>query len=98
MINSFKEKPKGDGNWINGGFMVCEPQVLDYIDSNRNDIIFEREPLENLAKDGMLNAYKHHGFWHSMDTLKDKNDLTYMWQNNLAPWALWMKSKEVLSV
>lgn len=96
-INSFTEKPQGDGNWINGGFMVCEPQVFDYIDSNRNDVIFEREPLENLAKTGQLNSYKHRGFWYPMDTLKGKNDLTEMWETKTAPWAKWLK-KEVVNV
>lgn len=91
-INSFQEKPDGDGNWINGGFMVLEPEVFDYIDNNDN-VIFEREPLENLAKDGCLNAYKHSGFWRPMDTLKDKNDLTKMWQDGTAPWALWAKNR-----
>lgn len=90
-INSFQEKPQGDGSWINGGFMVCEPEVFDYIESNRNDVIFERSPLENLARDGQLNSYKHRGFWYPMDTLKGKNDLTEMWQNGTAPWALWAK-------
>lgn len=89
-INSFQEKPDGDGNWINGGFMVCEPQVFDYIQEG-DKTIFERAPLENLAKDGQLNAYKHKGFWRPMDTLKDKNDLTEMWQTEQAPWALWTK-------
>lgn len=94
-INSFTEKPQGDGNWINGGFMVCEPQVFDYIEENSNDVIFERTPLENLAKDSQLNAYKHFGFWRPMDTLKDKNDLTAMWQNNSAPWALWIGERNL---
>lgn len=89
-INSFQEKPDGDGNWINGGFMVCGPQVFDYIQEG-DKTIFERAPLENLAKDGQLNAYKHKGFWRPMDTLKDKNDLTEMWQSEQAPWALWTK-------
>lgn len=89
-IKSFKEKPEGDGNWINGGFFVCEPQVFDYI-KDGDSTIFERAPLENLAKDNQLNAYKHSGFWRPMDTLKDKNDLTEMWMNNKAPWALWLK-------
>ena len=88
-INSFKEKPQGDGNWINGGFMVCEPEVFNYIKDNSEDVVFEKEPLENLANDGQLNAYKHRGFWHPMDTLKCKNDLTEMWQNLSAPWAVW---------
>ena len=90
-INSFTEKPQGDGNWINGGFMVCEPEVFDYIDAKRDDVIFEREPLENLASEGQLNSYKHQGFWFPMDTLKGKNDLTEMWLTGQAPWAMWMK-------
>ncbi len=96
-IKSFLEKPQGDGNWINGGFMVCEPQVFDYIEPNRNDVIFEREPLERLAKDGMLNSYKHNGFWHPMDTLKCKTELTEMWLKGKAPWAVWL-NKEVVNV
>lgn len=90
-INSFAEKPKGDGNWINGGFMVCEPQVFDYIEQDRDDIIFEHKPLEKLAKDGQLNAFKHNGFWFPMDTVKGKADLTEMWQSDNAPWAIWQK-------
>lgn len=88
-ILSFKEKPKGDGSWINGGFFVCEPEVLDYIDDTPQ-CVFEKEPLENLAIDSQLNAYKHNGFWRAMDTLKDKNDLTEMWVTGNAPWALWL--------
>lgn len=89
-IQSFKEKPEGDGAWINGGFMVCQPEVFDYIAEGKTDVIFERTPLEKLAEDGQLNSYKHDGFWRPMDTLKDKNDLTDMWQNNQAPWAVWL--------
>lgn len=89
MITSFMEKPMGDESWINGGFFVCEPEVFDYI-KDGDSTIFERAPLENLAKDKQLNAHKHRGFWRPMDTLKDKNDLTYMWQNNQAPWAIWL--------
>lgn len=96
-INSFKEKPDGDGNWINGGFMVCEPQVFDYI-TEGDSTVFERTPLENLAKDGQLNAYKHKGFWRPMDTLNDKNQLTQMWTENRAPWAVWQGKKEVVNV
>lgn len=95
-INSFCEKPKGDGNWINGGFMVCEPQVFDYI-KDGDSTIFEKAPLENLANDGHLNAYKHRGFWYPMDTLKGKNDLTEMWQSGKAPWAKWL-NKEAANV
>ena len=96
-INSFQEKPDGDGNWINGGFMVCEPQVFDYI-KDGDSTIFERAPLENLAREGQLNAYKHKGFWKPMDTLNDKNQLTDMWIKNEAPWAKWLQSKEVVNV
>ncbi len=96
MITSFMEKPKGDESWINGGFFVCEPEVFDYIPKG-DDVIFERAPLENLAKDHKLNAYKHDGFWRPMDTLKDKNDLTEMWENDKAPWAVW-QNREVAHV
>lgn len=88
-INTFQEKPQGDGSWINGGFMICEPEVFNYIEANRSDVIFERTPLENLAKDGQLNSYKHRGFWYPMDTLHGKNQLTEMWMTETAPWALW---------
>lgn len=94
MITSFMEKPKGEESWINGGFFVCEPEVFDYIPKS-DDVIFERAPLENLARDGQLNAYKHCGFWRPMDTLKDKNELTEMWQNDSAPWAVWNKNEAV---
>lgn len=87
-INTFSEKPIGDGNWINGGFLVCEPQMFDYIPDG-DDVVFEQKPLEQLAKDGQLNAFKHGGFWRPMDTLKDKNDLTKMWLGHCAPWAIW---------
>ncbi len=97
MITSFMEKPKGEESWINGGFFVCEPEVFDYIPQG-DDVIFERTPLETLARDGQLNAYKHYGFWQPMDTLKDKNDLTELWRNDKAPWAVWQKKKEVLHV
>lgn len=88
MITSFMEKPKGEESWINGGYFVCQPEVFDYI-KDGDETIFERAPLENLARDNQLNAYKHTGFWRPMDTLKDKNDLTQMWQNSTAPWAVW---------
>ncbi|MFA7658002.1 MAG: glucose-1-phosphate cytidylyltransferase [Candidatus Gastranaerophilaceae bacterium] len=94
-ITSFMEKPKGDESWINGGFFVLEPQIFDYID-DREDVFFEREPLENLARDGQLNAFKHYGFWHAMDTLKDKADLTNLWNNGSAPWAAWTHGVERL--
>jgi len=86
-ISSFLEKPKGDGAWINGGFFVCEPSVLDYIESDKT--IFERDPLENLAKAGELFSFKHEGFWKCMDTLRDKNQLNEMWAEGKAPWKRW---------
>lgn len=87
-VKSFQEKPKGDGNWINAGFFVCEPKVLDYID-NDDTIIFEREPLEKLANDNELYMYKHHGFWKPMDTLRDKTQLEELIVAETAPWIKW---------
>lgn len=89
-VNSFMEKPQGDGSWINGGFFICEPEVFDYIPEG-NDIMLEKEPLEKLAKENQLNAYKHNGFWQPMDTLRDKTYLTDIWSKKQAPWAVWMK-------
>lgn len=86
-ITSFLEKPKGDGAWINGGFFVCDPSVIDYIADDSTT--FEKEPLEKLAKDGELFSYKHDGFWKCMDTLRDKNQLNEMWTNNKAKWKSW---------
>lgn len=86
-IKSFIEKPKGDGNWINGGFFVLEPSVIDLIKDD--SIIWEREPLEKLVSDGELAAYHHTGFWKPMDTLRDKIDLNAMWETGKAPWKLW---------
>jgi len=86
-ISFFKEKPAGDGNWINGGFFVLEPSVFDYIENDST--IWEREPLENLANEGRLSAYKHDGFWHPLDTLRDKNYLQKLWEDGKAPWKLW---------
>lgn len=87
-ILSFKEKPQGDGAWINGGFFVCEPDIFNYLKDDINCIL-EKEPLENLANDNELNAYKHSGFWRPMDTLRDKKELTEMWMTGKAPWAIW---------
>jgi len=86
-ISSFKEKPKGDGSWINGGFFVCKPNVLDYIDGDSTT--FEQDPLVNLAADGELMSYKHDGFWECMDTLRDKTKLCELWDQNKAPWKVW---------
>ena len=87
IVNEFVEKPEGDGNWINAGFMVCEPEVLDLIKDDST--IFERYPLETLAKKGELGAFKHDGFWHCMDTLRDKIALNKLWEDNEAPWMIW---------
>ena len=87
-VLSFQEKPKGEGGWINGGFFVLQPEIFDYI-PNRDDAIWEQEPLKQLASEGQLNAYMHHGFWHCMDTLKDKDELNKMWAENNAPWKVW---------
>ena len=84
--------PLGDDAWINGGFFVLEPEVFNYINPSDNTV-FEKEPLETLAKDGQLNAYRHDGFWCAMDTLRDKNILTDMWNSDTAPWALWKKGE-----
>ena len=87
QVKNFMEKPKGDGSWINGGFFVCEPKVLDYI--ARDNTIFERQPLEKLAKEGEIFTYQHQGFWKCMDTLRDKVELEKMWNNGETPWKLW---------
>lgn len=87
-VSSFMEKPRGDGSWINGGFFVCEPKVLDYIQEG-DRTVWERAPLENLSKSQELFAYKHHGFWKPMDTLNDKKILNEMWDTNRALWKTW---------
>jgi glucose-1-phosphate cytidylyltransferase len=86
-VQSFQEKPAGDGSWINGGFFVLEPDMLGQIAGDST--IFEREPLERLARDGQLIAYKHDGFWHAMDTLRDKIHLEALWEAGTAPWKVW---------
>ncbi|KAF0226224.1 MAG: glucose-1-phosphate cytidylyltransferase [Erysipelotrichaceae bacterium] len=86
-IERFKEKSLEDGGWINGGFMVLQPEIFNYIIDDST--IFERDPLEALVKNGQLNAYKHHGFWQCMDTLRDKELLERLWNNDTAPWKKW---------
>lgn len=86
-ITDFVEKPAGDGNWINGGFMVCEPEILNYIEDDFT--VFEQDPLKKLASQNVTNAFKHYGFWQCMDTLRDKFLLNQMWEENKAPWKLW---------
>ncbi len=85
-VSSFIEKPRGDGAWINGGFFVLEPGIFKYIKDD--SVIWEHEPLEKLAKDDQLNAYKHNGFWKCMDTLRDKVELDQLWNAGNAPWKL----------
>ena len=86
-VVSFLEKPKGDGAWINGGFFVCQPEVFAYLTNDKT--VFEQEPMEKLAKNGNMMAFKHEGFWRPMDTLKDKNDLNALWNQHQAPWKVW---------
>ncbi len=87
IVDVFKEKPKGDRSWVSAGFFVLEPKVFDYIGDD--DTSFEKEPLENLSKDRELVAYKHFGFWHPMDTVRDKDHLETLWQSGKAPWKIW---------
>jgi len=87
LVASFREKPEGDGGWINGGFFVLSPEVLDYVAGD--DTVWEREPLERLAKERSLAAYLHRGFWQPMDTLRDKNHLEEVWATGRAPWKTW---------
>ncbi len=87
-VLEFKEKPKGDGSWINAGYFVCQPEVFDYI-TEGDSTVFEQAPLKNIAKDGQLLTYKHDNFWMPMDTLRDKMKLNKMWADNSAPWKTW---------
>jgi glucose-1-phosphate cytidylyltransferase len=86
-VDHFLEKPDGDGSWVNGGFFILSPKVLDYIDGD--DTVWEAAPLERLSREGKLSAYKHRGFWQPMDTLRDKNQLDGLWQSGNAPWKIW---------
>lgn len=88
-IKSFKEKPKGDGSWINGGFFVLEPGIFDYLPENDDTCVWERAPMEKLANDGQMTAFKHEGFWKPMDALRDKNQLEELWASGKAPWKVW---------
>ena len=87
IVTKVTEKPKGDNSWINGGFFVLEPAIFDFIKGD--DTIWEREPLETIAKKGELAAFKHKGFWHAMDTLRDRNELNDLWKSGTAPWKVW---------
>lgn len=86
-VRSFLEKPQGDGGWINGGFFVLSPQVMNYIEDDQ--VVWERQPLQHLAAEGQLRAYLHHGFWQPMDTLREKNLLEELWAGGQAPWKTW---------
>jgi len=88
QVSMFKEKPKGDGSWINAGYFICQPEVFDYI-GNGDSIVFEQDPLIKLAEDGQVYTYKHRGFWMPMDTLRDKIYLNEMCENNNATWMVW---------
>lgn len=88
QITQFLEKPEGDGAWINGGFFICEPGVFNYL-KDGDATVFEREPLESLARDGQLYAYRHYGFWKCMDTLRDKVQLNKLWETAQAKWKIW---------
>ncbi|HRD75895.1 MAG TPA: glucose-1-phosphate cytidylyltransferase [Hyphomicrobiaceae bacterium] len=87
VVRRFVEKPRGDGSWINGGFFVLSPKVIDYIVADSTT--WEREPLERLAAEGQLAAFQHSGFWHPLDTLRDKNYLEELWTTGKAPWRVW---------
>ena len=86
-VQAFQEKPQGDGGWVNGGFFVLEPSVLDRIEGDHT--LWEQAPLASLARDGQLAAYKHHGFWQPMDTLRDRQHLEELWASGKAPWKVW---------
>jgi glucose-1-phosphate cytidylyltransferase len=86
-VQGFAEKPQGEGGWINGGFFVLSPKAIDYIEAD--ETYWEIEPMQQLSKEGQLNAYKHHGFWQPMDTLREKRHLEDLWASGRAPWKIW---------
>ena len=86
-VRGFMEKPRGDGGWINGGFFVLSPKVLDYIEGDATS--WEAEPMRRLAAEDQLRAFEHHGFWQPMDTLRDKTQLEELWASGRAPWKVW---------
>jgi glucose-1-phosphate cytidylyltransferase len=88
-VLNFKEKPKGDGKWINGGFFVLKPEVFNYLAGDMDDVMWEDAPLEKLSKDQQLNAFRHQGFWKCMDAMRDKLELESLWQSNEAKWKVW---------
>lgn len=88
-INAFEEKPEDSGTWINGGFFVIEPGIKDYLPQDADDIMWERDPMDRLAKDGQIAAYRHHEFWKCMDTLRDREELEAMWESGQPEWKRW---------
>lgn len=86
-VAGFEEKPHGDGGWVNGGFFILSPNVIDYVENDAT--IWERTPMERLAREGQLSAYLHRGFWQPMDTLRDRQHLEELWQSGSAPWKVW---------
>lgn len=88
-VDSFKEKIRGDGGWVSGGFFVLNKEIYKYLDRINENTSFESLPLEWLSKDSQLMAYKHYGFWHPMDTMRDKETLNNLWESNNAPWKVW---------
>ena len=89
MVLNFKEKPKGDGKWINGGFFVLKPEVFNYLADDMDDVMWEDAPLEKLSKEQQLRAFRHQGFWKCMDAMRDKLELESLWQSNQAKWKVW---------
>lgn len=87
VISAFEEKPEGNGGWINGGFFVLSPKVVDYIDGD--ETMWEHAPMKQLVREGQFSAFQHRGFWHPMDTLRDKRRLEEMWNSGKAPWKVW---------
>jgi glucose-1-phosphate cytidylyltransferase len=87
-IDSFEEKPEESGTWINGGFFVLNPEIKNYLEGGMDDIMWERSPMDRLAADRQITAYRHHDFWKCMDTLRDKEELEHLWEGN-APWKKW---------
>jgi glucose-1-phosphate cytidylyltransferase len=88
-VKIFKEKPRGDGRWVNGGFFVLSSEVFDYLDERADEMMWEDQPMELLSKSGQLMAYKHSGFWKCMDAMRDKIELEQLWQSGEAKWKLW---------
>lgn len=89
VVADFKEKPEGDGVWINGGFFVLEPEIFNYLTDDMTSVQWEKKPLINIAKDGQLAAYKHHGYWKCMDAIRDKIELEEEWNSGKAKWKVW---------